>query len=51
MAMRVTFPEELGMSVDDSMTCETSATSGYNSGGPSCTHGIDDTSGNQDVYV
>jgi len=49
--MRVTFPEELGMSVDDSMTCETSATSAYNSGGPTCTSGIDDTSGNQDVYV
>lgn len=49
--MRVTFPEVLQVTVDDSMTCDTDVTSAYNTGGPTCTSGIDTTSGDQDSYI
>ena len=39
------------MAVDDSMTCEADSSTPFISGGPDCSFGIDENSGNKDVYV
>ena len=51
--MKIVFPEELGMSVDASMSCDALDTSVYVDDvvPTSCTYGIDDSSGNDDLYL
>jgi hypothetical protein len=44
------FPEEIGVIVEDSISCETDDATVFD-GAPVCETGIDDASGDQDVFI